>query len=187
MEAPRSVPAWAPAEERGRSIQEGRGSDAGLVAALTACFSLWRCRRVGARARAVGRPFVPNPANVEIGDDVLIDSHGARAQLVAIGRGRIVVGNAVRIGPGTRIAASRYVEIGDGTRIGAGCVVSDADGAPGAEAEIWIGDGVTLGEGVRVLPGAVIGAGAVVPDGAVVEGRVAPAAAAGAGGAAPGA
>ena len=164
-------------------MQEMRDDAAGLMAAVTACLCLWRCRRVGARARALGRPLVTNPANVEIGDDLFIDSRAGHVQLVSVGRGRLVIGNAVRIKPSTRIVASRYVEIGDRTRIGAGCVVSDADGAPeGEEPEIWIGDGVTLGDGVRVLPGTMIGAGVVVAAGSVVSGRIPPGALVGVGG-----
>jgi acetyltransferase-like isoleucine patch superfamily enzyme len=126
---------------------------------------------VGARARTLGRPLVSNAARIEIGDDVVIDSRAGRVQLACRGRGRLVVGDGVRIGPGTRIAAAHQVEIGDGTRIGAGCVIVD-EGDPGDASEIWIGDGVTLGEGVRVLPGTVIGAGAIVAAGSVVAGRV---------------
>jgi acetyltransferase-like isoleucine patch superfamily enzyme len=156
------------------------------MAAVTAYLCLWRCRRVGARARALGRPLVVHPASIEIGEDVLIDSRAGHVQLVCAGRGRLVIGNAVRIGRSTRIAASRYVEIGDRTSIGAGCIVSDADGAPGGEEpEIWIGDGVTLGDGVRVMPGTVIGAGVVVAAGSVVRGRIPPGALVGVGGLAP--
>jgi acetyltransferase-like isoleucine patch superfamily enzyme len=145
------------------------------VAAVTACLCLWRGRRVGTRARALGRPLVANPGHIEIGDEILLDSRAGRVELVSLGRGRLVIGHGVRIGPSTRITASRYVEIGDRTSIGAGCIVSDADGAAhGDEQEIWIGDGVTLGDGVRVLPGTVIGAGVVVAAGSAVSGRIPP-------------
>ncbi len=148
------------------------GAAAGVVAALIAYAYLWRCRRVGARARTLGRPLLGCPGNVELGADVLIDSRAAQVELVCHGRGRLVLGHGVRVGPGTRLHAARYVEIGDRTRVGAGCTVSDADGA--AEAAIWIGDDVTLGDGARVLPGTVIGAGAVVEPGSVVRGRIPP-------------
>lgn len=148
-----------------------RASSAGLLAAVTAYAYLWPCRRVGARARTLGRPLLRNAAAIEIGADALIDSRAGRVELTCRGRGRLVVGHGVRIGPSTRITASYLVEIGDGTRIGAGCVVSD-EGDPGDIDEIWIGDGVTLGDGVRVMPGTVIGAGAVVSAGSVVSGRI---------------
>jgi acetyltransferase-like isoleucine patch superfamily enzyme len=129
---------------------------------------------VGARARTLGRPLVRNASAIEIGDDALIDSRGGQVELACRGRGRLVVGHGVYIGPSARITATHLVEIGDRTRIGAGCLVSDAGGEPadGAGMEIWIGDGVTLGDGVQVLPGTVIGAGAVVAAGSVVSGRV---------------
>ena len=143
------------------------------VAALSAYAYLWTCRRVGARARTFGRPVVVNGGNVELGEDVVLDSRAGRVELVAGRRGRLAIGDGVRIGPSTRIRAVRYVEIGDRTRIGARCVISDADADdPGEGSEIWIGDGVTLGDGVRVLPGTVIGAGAVVVAGATVSGRI---------------
>jgi acetyltransferase-like isoleucine patch superfamily enzyme len=175
VRSPREAPAGARPEDCARRPPGPQESATGLVAAVTAILCLWRCRRVGARPRALGRPQVANAANIEIGDDVLIDSRAGPVQLVSRGRGRLVIGSSVRIGASSRIAASGYVEIGDRTRIGAGCLISDADGASdGAGAEIWIGDGVTLGDGVRVLPGTVIGAGCVVTGGSVVSGRIIP-------------
>jgi acetyltransferase-like isoleucine patch superfamily enzyme len=162
----------APIAARGEPSRSGRDA-AGVVAALSAYAYLWTCRRVGARARTLGRPAVANGANVELGDDVVLDSRAGRIELAAGRRGRLAIGHRVRVGPSTRILAAHYVEIGDGTRIGAGCLVSDAgEEEPGAGSEIWIGDGVTLGDGVRVLPGTVIGAGATVAPGAVVSGRI---------------
>jgi maltose O-acetyltransferase len=101
-----------------------------------------------------------------------VDSRAGQVELACSGRGRIVLGDGVRVGPSTRVRAARYVEVGDRTVIGAGCTVSDAEGE--REAPIWIGDDVTLGDGVRVLPGTVIGAGAVVEAGSVVRGRIPP-------------
>ncbi len=170
MESPGSTSALAPATARGASDAERKG----VVAALTAYAYLWRCRRVGARARTLGRPLLLNPGNLELGADVLIDSREGQVVLASHGRGRLVVGDGAHIGPSTRIETVRYVEIGDRTRIGAGCVVSDAGGTGAPDAEIWIGDDVTIGDGVRVLPGTVIGAGAVVAAGSVVRGRIPP-------------
>jgi acetyltransferase-like isoleucine patch superfamily enzyme len=158
-----------------RRVLAGRVSS--LLAGAAARAWLSACRRVGARPRALGRPLVRNGANVEIGDDVSIDSRGAPVELVAVGAGRLVLGNGVALGPGCRLTATRYVELGDDVSIGAGCLVSDdAPGSTAEDAAIWIGDGVTLGEGVRVAPGTVIGVGAVVEDGAVVAGIIPPAA-----------
>ncbi len=167
MDSTGSTSALAPAAGRRRPAED---DGAGVVAALTAYAWLWRCRRVGARARTLGRPRIANAANVELGADVLIDSRDGQVALLCRGRGRLVVGDGARIGPSTRIEASRYVEIGDRTRIGAGCVVADRDED---EREIWIGDDVTIGDGARVEPGTVIGAGAVVAAGSVVRGRIA--------------
>lgn len=151
-----------------------RTSAAALVAAATAFACLWHCRRVGARARALGRPLVRNPSNVEIGDDVIIDSRPARVELASHRKGRLIIGHDVRIGPGSRLTAVRYVEIGDRVRIGAGCTVSDEQPstAPDESTGIWIGDSVTMGDHVVVSPGTVIGAGAVVAAGSAVSGRI---------------
>jgi serine acetyltransferase len=157
---------------RDPSARAQGGGGAGFLAAIAAYAYLWPCRRVGARARTLGRPLLVNAACIEIGDDALIDSRDGRVELGCHGRGRLVLGHGVRVGPSTRITATHLVEIGDLTRIGAGCVIADSDGSSGEGAEIWIGDGVTLGDGVRVLPGTTIGAGAVVPAGSVVSGRV---------------
>jgi acetyltransferase-like isoleucine patch superfamily enzyme len=149
---------------------------AALVGAATAFACLWRCRRVGARPRALGRPLLRNASNVEIGDDVLIDSRPARVELASHRSGRLIIGHGVRIGPGSRLMAARYVEIGDGVRIGASCVVSDEEPPTVAPdgAGIWIGDAVTIGDHVVVSTGTVIGAGAVVAAGATVSGRIPP-------------
>jgi acetyltransferase-like isoleucine patch superfamily enzyme len=161
---------------RGSSII-GRllGVVAALLGFVTAYAYLWACRRVGPRARTLGRPRLRHPANIEIGRDAIIDSRAARVELASEPGGRLVIGNGVRIGAGTRLAATRYVEIGDGARIGARCFVSDAgeaDAASTEETAIWVGDEVTLGDGVEVRPGTVIGAGAVILAGAVVSGEV---------------
>jgi maltose O-acetyltransferase len=143
-----------------------------VIAALTAYAYLWRCRRVGARARTLGRPLLENAGGVELGADVLLDSRAAPVVLACRGRGRVVLGDGARVGPGTRIEAGRYVEIGDRARVGARCEISDGGGADGAD--IWIGDDVAIGDGVRVLPGTVIGAGASIAPGSVVGGRIPP-------------
>lgn len=157
-----------------------------LVATVAAFAYLWACRRVGARARALGRPLLRNPGRIEIGEDVLIDSRPAQVELSAEGNGRLILGHGVRIGPGARLRAARYVEIGDRVRVGAGCVVSDETSRAAAdEGAIWIGDAVVLGDGVTVAPGTVIGAGSVVAPGCHVAGKVPPFTLVGAGRAAP--
>lgn len=147
-----------------------------VVAALFAFAYLWSCRRVGARARALGRPLLRNGGGIEIGEDVLLESHPEPVELATVGTGRLIVGHGVRIGPGSRLSAARYVEIGDRVRVGAGCVVSDETprSTPDERASIWIGDSVVLGDGVTVGPGTVIGAGAVIAAGCTVSGVVPP-------------
>jgi acetyltransferase-like isoleucine patch superfamily enzyme len=175
MQPSGSALSLVPAPLRGDAVLRlvtGRVSSLLAGARARACLSA--CRRVGARPRTLGRPLVRNGANVELGDDVTIDSRGAPVELAAVGGGRLVLGHGVSLGPGCRIVATRYVELGDDVSVGAGCLVSDDAAAGGApdDAAIWIGDGVTLGEGVRVAPGTMIGAGAVIAPGVVVSGIV---------------
>lgn len=147
-----------------------------FLEAVAAFAYLWTCRRVGARARTLGRPLVRNAGRIEIGADVLIESWPARVELAAEGQGRLIIGHGVRIGPGSRVTASRYVEIGDRVSLGANCVVSDevARSASDEVARIWIGDAVTIGDDVTVAPGTVIGAGAVIAARCTVSGAVPP-------------
>lgn len=166
--------AAAPGRARGRVQRLGEAVRR-LVAAIAAFAYLWTCRRVGARARALGRPLLRNAGRIEIGADVLLDSRAARVELAALGRGRLIVGHGVSIGPGSRVNAACYVEIGDRVHVGARCLVSDETARPAwEEAAIWIGDAVVLGDGVTVAPGTVIGAGAVIAAGCAVSGVIPP-------------
>lgn len=169
-------PPWAEGGAAPRWPRRVAAAFARWLAAWAAFAYLWTCRRVGARARTLGRPLVRNAGRIEIGADVLIESRPERVELAAVGRGRLIIGSGVRIGPGARLTASRYVEVGDRVRIGARCVVADDDtrATPDEAAGIWIGDAVTLGEGVVVAPGTVIGAGAVVAPRCTVAGHVPP-------------
>jgi acetyltransferase-like isoleucine patch superfamily enzyme len=142
---------------------------------------LWGCTHVGSRPRTLGRPRVLNRGQIEIRDDVVIDSRFSRTELVTAPGGRIVIGSGTFIEHGVMVVASRLVELGDRVALGAYCIVSDSDspdlsaGAVSEEAKpIWIGDEVVIGARVTVLPGATIGARSRILAGSIVSGEIPP-------------
>ncbi|WP_420431654.1 DapH/DapD/GlmU-related protein [Hyphobacterium sp.] len=102
--------------------------------------------------------------------------------------GRISIGDAVFIAPGTRILATRSIEIGHACLFASNSTVTDSDWHglydrvdPAPEGKpvrigdnVWVGDGAFIGKGVTIGDHAVIGARAVVtrdvPAYAVVAG-----------------
>ena len=92
------------------------------------------------------------------------------------GMGRVRVGDHVLINPGARIVSAKAIEIGNNCMLAMHCHLSDADWhdthhriyAPGATAEIKLGDNVWLGDSVKVLKGVTIGDNTIVGAGAVV-------------------
>lgn len=102
--------------------------------------------------------------------------------------GRIEIGDAVFIAPGTRIQATKSITIGHACLFAANTTVTDSDwhglynrvdpapeGRPVTLGDnVWVGDGAFIGKGVTVGANAVIGARSVVtrdvPAFAVVAG-----------------
>ena len=153
----------------------------GAAGRITAPLWLWSCTYVGARPRTLGRPRVLNRGQIEIRDDVVIDSRFSRTELITSRGGRIVIGAGTFIRHGTMLVASRLVELGDRVALGAYCIVADTDGVDAREetsgddaTPIWIGDEVVLGPRVTVLPGAVVGAGSHILPGSMVAGEIPP-------------
>ena len=151
------------------------------VASLCAPLRLWGCTHVGARPRTLGRPRVLNRGQIEIRDDVVIDSRFSRTEIVTAPGGRIVIGNGTFVEHWAMLVASRLVELGDHVTLGAYCIVSDSDspdlgaGAVSEDAKpIWIGDEVVIGARVTVLPGASVGARSHILPGSIVSGEIPP-------------
>jgi acetyltransferase-like isoleucine patch superfamily enzyme len=114
-----------------------------------------------------------------VGDDVFFDD----GCLVYVGpNARVVLGNNVKIGRGTVIAAAESIEIGAYVLIAEHCTIRDSDHQLRPEdrrhetsvpcASVVVGADTWIGAGVRILKGAQIGAGAVIGANAVVTGSI---------------
>ncbi|GJL96747.1 MAG: hypothetical protein DHS20C06_05640 [Hyphobacterium sp.] len=102
--------------------------------------------------------------------------------------GRVDIGDAVFIAPGTRILATKSIRIGHACLFAANSTITDSDwhglynridpapeGRPVTLGDnVWIGDGAFVGKGVTIGDNAVVGARSVVthdvPANAVVAG-----------------
>lgn len=80
------------------------------------------------------------------------------------GRGRIVIGDDVLVGPEVMVTAANY-RFNDGVPVTQQAM---------DEADVVIGSDVWLGTRVIVLPGSKIGDGAIIGAGAVVRGEIPP-------------
>ncbi len=92
------------------------------------------------------------------------------------GAGRIDIGDYVLLCPGIRLDSATHIEVGANVMIAAGTYLTDADwhdvydrtrpvGQTAKiciEANVWIGDSVTVCKGVTIGENSVIGAGSVV-------------------------
>lgn len=103
-----------------------------------------------------------NPQNIVLGERVRIGAHSSL--WAGPGRGRIVLGDDVVIGPNVMVTAANY-------RFNDGSPVNDQ---AMNEADVIVGRDVWIGAGAVLLPGAEIGDGAIIGAGAIVRGKVAP-------------
>ena len=154
---------------------------------LTAPFFLRHCDRVGRRARTRGRPVIENLGQIELGEDVLLNSSFAPVRLAAASGAVLQIGRGALVNFGVSLCADERINVGDRVRLGPYVTISDhdedvADAGGGRDPRprpVTIGDDVWLAARVRVGKGAVIGAGAVVTAGSVVTGEIPPGALAG--------
>ena len=91
------------------------------------------------------------------------------------GKGRLQIGNACLMSPGSRMSASDEIIVGDGVMLANGAYVTDSDWhtvydrmARTDPAPVHIGDNVWLGDHATVLKGVTIGENSVVAARAVV-------------------
>lgn len=143
--------------------------------------ALRRCDEVGVRVQLFGRPVIENLGHMTLGSDVHIRSAPAATHLVTGHRGRLIVGDRVRIAHGCGIAAHESVTIGADASVGAYCLIMDTDfhesrdrQAASTAMAVSIGPRARIGAGVTILRGSDIGADAVVGAGSVVSGTIAP-------------
>lgn len=163
-----------------RSVAVGRSHPLALSEWWTRR-ALRRCDEVGARVQLFGRPVIENLGRMTLGADVQIRSAPATTHLVTGHRGRLIIGDRVRIAHGCGIAAHESVTIGDDASVGAYCLIMDTDfhesrdrQAASTAMAVTIGARARIGAGVTILRGSEIGADAVVGAGSVVSGTIAP-------------
>jgi acetyltransferase-like isoleucine patch superfamily enzyme len=149
-----------------------RGLGVQVLGALGVC-------SIGARP-SVGRAVrLTIYGELTIGDDVILDD----GCLIYVGPGaRVVLGNGVRVGRNTVIAAANSIDVGDRVLIAEHCTVRDSDHQLEPEARreetsvptapVRIGADAWLGAGTRVLRGGEVGDGAVIGANAVVRGAI---------------
>lgn len=118
--------------------------------------------------------------NIRIGRSFTgIGAPGARMEIGvwgrAAGEGRIEIGDACLMSPGSRLSASDEIVLGDGVMLANGAYVTDCDWHTIYDrmqrtdpAPVRIGDNVWLGDHATVLKGVTIGDNSVVAARAVV-------------------
>ncbi len=142
-----------------------------------------RCASIGRNVRLDGHmPYVDGHVQIHVGDGVVFGGHVSIASGRMLDEPRLIIGDRVGIGWGTRITVSREVIIEEDVWLPYGCSISDTDGHPRqADRRIaklppdpkdicpvrickkaWIGNGAHIMKGVTIGEGAIIGAGSVV-------------------------
>jgi len=136
---------------------------------------------VGARLLAGRSVRLTIYGELTIGDNVTLDD----GCLIYVGpTARVVLGDGVRVGRHTVIAAATSIEIGNDVLIAEHCTIRDSDHQLDPDdrrhettvsaSPVRIGNDSWLGAGVRILRGAELGAGAVIGANAVVRGTIPP-------------
>jgi acetyltransferase-like isoleucine patch superfamily enzyme len=154
-----------------------------------------RCVVLGQHANIMKpRYVVISGDNIRIGHSFTAIAEAHRCVEIAVwgrreGEGRITIGDACLMSPGSRISASDAITLGDGVMLAAGAYVTDSDWhglydridrdpdpTPVVLGDnVWVGDHATILKGVTVGENSVIAANAVVtkdvPANVVVAGN----------------
>jgi acetyltransferase-like isoleucine patch superfamily enzyme len=141
---------------------------------------LWRCARVGASPRVLGKVWIHGEGQVRLGDRVTLDGRVAPIELHAEPGAEIVIGNDVRIEGGASLEAQHSIVVGDHCRIGGFAKVLDNNFHPvsGNRHQRPVSTAVVIEEGAEVgvrailLPGAHVQKGARIGTGSVISRRI---------------
>jgi acetyltransferase-like isoleucine patch superfamily enzyme len=136
---------------------------------------------VGARLQAGRSVRLTIYGELTIGENVTLDD----GCFIYVGpTARVVLGDRVRVGRHTVIAAATSIDIGNDVLIAEHCTVRDSDHQLDPDdrrhettvsaSPVRIGNDSWLGAGVRILRGAELGAGAIIGANAVVRGTIPP-------------
>ena len=114
--------------------------------------------------------------NVDVHPEAIVWTHVEPVSLVALGKGRIIVGKSAFLNGGVWVRASELVHVGDWCKIGPRVMIMDSDAhelskgheGPGKSAPVVIEDDVWIGAAAMILKGVRIGKHSVVAAGAVV-------------------
>ena len=151
-----------------------------MLAELTGRLKLWRCARVGARVRVLGRVWAHGSGTIELGDDVLLDGRLAPIELRAGPHGRLVIGDGCAVLGGAALEAEGALTLQRRVRVGPWVKVIDNHfhSLTGNRLErpepgtVVIEDDCVLEAYAILLPGAHLERGTVVAERAVVSRRV---------------
>jgi acetyltransferase-like isoleucine patch superfamily enzyme len=151
-----------------------------LLETVASRVKLWRCARVGAGVRVLGRVWVHGGGVIELGAGVVLDARSAPIELRAAPTAVLTLGAGCSVLGGASLEAEGRVTIGDRVRVGAFAKVLDTHfhsltgdrhmrPPPGI---VVIEDGVVLEAYSIVLPGAHLERDCVVAERAVIGKRV---------------
>ncbi len=151
-------------------------------AAWTDWFVRPRCAHLGAHATIMAPWYVDiSGPNISIGHSfTAINTASQRVQIGVWGRGpgqgRVTLGDACLMSPGSRISASDEIILGDGCMLANGAYITDSDwhgsynrvDRADEPTPVYLGDNVWVGDHATVLKGVTIGDNSVVAARSVV-------------------
>ena len=141
-----------------------------------------RCAHLGVHATIMSPWYVDiSGPNISIGHSfTAINTVSQRVQIGVwgrrVGEGRITLGDACLMSPGSRISASDEIVLGDGCMLANGAYITDSDwhglynriDRDEAPTPVRLGDNVWVGDHATVLKGVTIGDNSVVAARSVV-------------------
>jgi acetyltransferase-like isoleucine patch superfamily enzyme len=133
-----------------------------MNSALFSRLKLWRCAKVGARVKVLGRVYVVGGGHIEVGDDVVIDGRLVPVELNVGRDGTLIIGEGCRLEGGASIESQQRVELGPHCRLRAFSKVMDNHFHPVVGSRhhrpestpVKLEANVEVGERAIVLPGA---------------------------------